>query len=227
MTMKASMTILGVALLVAAAACGCAARVLLDEPEQQPISISYEVMDTVGDTGIELRRYPAGTWVKTAVSSHDFAFLVDRGYEALSQYFEGKNFGKKTIPKTTPMFISFNLWDKDSQRYASFFVPEDNPPAPKKKVKLEEMDERFVYASTYNATMDFTKVCKSAARALVDLVLEDEPVEGSCDGDTVYIALYDYPPNPEGNSRPNEVIITRTEVSPFSGVPTARTMEFQ
>lgn len=199
-----------VGLVVAATLCCTASGRTLSS--DAPVAVEYKKLDEFD--GIELRQYPAGRWVRVKAATHDFAYTLDQTYEALMRYFDGDNFGRVQVQSTTPMLISFNLWDKSAQRYGYFYVPMENPPAPKRHVDLQEVGERFVYAASYNTTTDFNAICKVASRTLVNLVLDEEPVQGSCNGEQVFLAFYDYPPG-SGQNRPNEVLIIRADDTPI------------
>ncbi|CAD7701875.1 unnamed protein product, partial [Ostreobium quekettii] len=82
----------------------------------------YTVIDTVrGD--VEIRRYQEGQWVKFPVPGDDFTFMAEYGNERLKQFFEGENYEHKEVKKSTPLSVTFNLWDLNAQRFAQYWVP--------------------------------------------------------------------------------------------------------
>lgn len=230
-----SIAVLVLVIAAAASACGCAAEQKLSDnsmppviptptgndttptnpeppapaPPAAPVGPKYRVVEKRG--GMELRKYKKGTWVTMPVAAHDFHFTTEISYEDLLAYFNGDNFAEEKLPLSTPLRLQFNMWDLTAQRYASFFVPVDKPPAPKYPLFLQEATEVYVYAVTFNETFDFPTIARDVADVLVDLVHGDDPINADCDGTDVLLDLYSFPKGAGVKPRPDEILITRVK----------------
>jgi len=149
-------------------------------------------------------------WVKYPVPNDDFIFMAEYGNERLGQFFEGKNYEHKVIKKSTPLRVEFNVWDRDEQRYASYFVPlefQSLPPAAIPPARIDKYGETYLFAKKYNSTKDFRTVSKNVAEAMVDLSVDREPFQL----DSVFLAMYGYPKASDGEeSQTDEIWLIRT-----------------
>lgn len=171
---------------------------------------NFDVIDMLGE--VELRRYPAGVWLRLPVPNDDFTFIADYGYETLLRYFNGDNYASNVVKQSTPMMITLNLWDKTAPRHVSFLLPSDpEPPAPKAPAFLEEVEESFVYAVTFNDSISSRSIYRNVASTLVDLVQDGEPLPGACPGGKVFLAMYNLPGEEANSSTPNEYHIVLPE----------------
>lgn len=148
-------------------------------------------------------------WVKYPVPGDDFIFMAEYGNEKLGQFFEGENYEHQVIPRSTPLRVEFNVWDKRQQRYASYFVPleaETLPPAAIPPAHIDKYGETYIFAKKYNSTMDYRTVSMYVAETMVDLSVDEEPFQL----DTVFLALYDYPKEGGGARQNDEIWLLRT-----------------
>lgn len=175
----------------------------------------YKVVDVLKD-GIELRKYFAGYWVGMAVTPHDFKYMLFRGNEDLQKYFYGNNYQEQSVDVMPPLRVKFNLWSKQANRVAYFQVPGKQPPGPMYPMALEHMDKFYAYAIQYNHTYDFRSICEYVSDALVTLMLEEEPVNGSCDGEEIFLDIFEYPENNTEKSHPSEILIMREKPSYYT-----------
>lgn len=118
----------------------------------------------IDDAGkLEIRMYPAGTFVSTNISA-DFENALEQGFERLFKYINGENATGEKIEMTSPVTSQRN-----GQHYTiSFFMPPernvDNLPKPTNpELEIVTVAERTVAVMPFSGRYDTEHVKKAMA----------------------------------------------------------------
>ena len=153
----------------------------------------FEVVEALPIQGLELRAYPATTWVSTNVSGISYDQAVGTGFMRLFKYISGDNMGEVKIAMTAPVLVEVLPGPGPTcgtDFTISFYSPTPNPPEPSSKlVYVESGEAARYYVLSYGGWATEKEVLKRAKELADDLI----SLGRSFDDSTFVTAGYDSP----------------------------------
>ena len=153
----------------------------------------FTVLEQLPIKDVELRAYPATTWVSTTVSGISYDEAVGTGFMRLFKYISGENMKEEKIAMTAPVVVDVNPGPGPTcgtEFTISFFSPVADPPEPSSKlVFVQPAEAANYYVMSYGGWATEKEVLKRA-KELADVLTS---LGRKFDDSTFVTAGYDSP----------------------------------